>query len=224
MSVIRKEKFHCPACNAEGDYKVYRSVNVDLDKSLREKVLSQELFSWVCPNCGKKLTVHYDFLYHDMTHGFMIYYSPNNCDDINESINSQVEKFAGMRNSKYRTVDNFNQLIEKVLILESGLNDIAIELAKVVTKYNKENKVPEDCCLVFDKYLANSKNHDKSILFFRLFKKGEVQKEIILLDMAGYKEYERTINTDERFKEKKYCDNINETWILNRMSKKRTDV
>jgi hypothetical protein len=57
-------------------------------------------------------------------------------------------------------------------------------------------------------------------LFFRLLKNGEAQKEMILLDMAGYKEYERTINTDERFKETKYCDNINETWILNRMSKK----
>ena len=45
MSIIRNEKFVCPVCNTEGDYKVYRSVNVDLDKSLREKVLSQELFS-----------------------------------------------------------------------------------------------------------------------------------------------------------------------------------
>ena len=223
MSIIRKEKFVCPVCNAEGDYKVYRSVNVDLDKSLREKVLSQELFSWVCPNCGKELTVHYDFLYHDMTHAFMIYYSPNNCDDINDSINSQAEKFAGMRNSKYRTVDNFNQLIEKVLIFESGLDDITIEFAKVLTKYNKENKVPEDCSLVFEKYLPNSKNNDKSILLFRLLKKGEVQKEMILLDIAGYREYEKTINTDERFKETKYCDNINETWILSRMSKKGTN-
>ena len=79
MSIIRKEKFVCPVCKTEGDYKVYRSVNIDLDKSLREKVLSQELFSWVCPNCGKELTVHYDFLYHDMTRAFMIYYSPNKC-------------------------------------------------------------------------------------------------------------------------------------------------
>ena len=155
-----------------------------------------------------------------MTRAFMIYYSPNKCDDINESINNQVKKFAGMRNSKYRTVNNFNQLIEKVLIFESGLDDITIEFAKVLTKYNKENKIPEDCSLVFEKYLPNSKNNDKSFLFFRLLKNGEAQKEMILLDMAGYKEYERTINTDERFKETKYCDNINETWILNRMSKK----
>ena len=35
MSIIRKEKFVCPVCNTEGDYKVYRSVNVDLDKSIR---------------------------------------------------------------------------------------------------------------------------------------------------------------------------------------------
>lgn len=72
MSSFRNIKITCPACNTEGDYTVWDSVNVDLDPELRKKVMSGSIFSWVCPNCGKKYEVPYSFLYHDMTHSFMI--------------------------------------------------------------------------------------------------------------------------------------------------------
>lgn len=218
--MIKIKKFHCPVCHNDSEIKMYRSVNVDLDKSLREKVLSGKIFSWVCPNCGEELNIHYDFLYHDMSHEFMIYFSPNKCEETNEAINCQLDKYPGMRNSKYRTVDNFNQLIEKILIFESGFDDVTIELAKVLTKHNEDRKIPADCQIVFESYLPNSKVNNKGILMFRLLKNGKIQKEMILLDMAGYNKYEEWIKEDERFKKIRYCENINEKWVLNRMSRK----
>ena len=50
MSSFRNIKITCPACNTEGAYTVWDSVNVDLDPELKSKVMDGSLFTWVCPN------------------------------------------------------------------------------------------------------------------------------------------------------------------------------
>ena len=72
MSSFRNIKITCPACNIEGPYTIWDSVNVDLDPELKSKVMDGSLFTWVCPNCRKSFNAPYSFLYHDMTHAFMI--------------------------------------------------------------------------------------------------------------------------------------------------------
>ena len=74
MSSFRNIKITCPACNTEGAYTVWDSVNVDLDPELKSKVMDGSLFTWVCPNCKKSFNAPYSFLYHDMTHNFMVYF------------------------------------------------------------------------------------------------------------------------------------------------------
>ena len=74
MSSFRNIKITCPACNTEGTYMVWDSVNVDLDPELKSKVMDGSLFTWVCPNCKKSFNAPYSFLYHDMTHNFMVYF------------------------------------------------------------------------------------------------------------------------------------------------------
>lgn len=72
MSSFRNIKINCPDCNTEGPYTVWDSVNVDLDLELKSKVMDGSLFTWVCPNCKKSFNAPYSFLYHDMTHNFMV--------------------------------------------------------------------------------------------------------------------------------------------------------
>jgi len=72
MSSFRNRKITCPACNKEGSYTVWDSVNVDLHPELKSKVMDGSLFTWVCPNCKKSFNAPYSFLYHDMTHDFMV--------------------------------------------------------------------------------------------------------------------------------------------------------
>lgn len=74
MSSFRKIKITCPDCNTEGEYTVWDSVNVDLDPELKSKVMDGSLFTWVCPKCKKSFNAPYSFLYHDMTHNFMVYF------------------------------------------------------------------------------------------------------------------------------------------------------
>jgi len=72
MSSFRNIKITCPVCKKEGTYTVWDSVNVDLDPELKPKVMDGSLFTWVCPNCKKSFNAPYSFLYHDMTHNFMV--------------------------------------------------------------------------------------------------------------------------------------------------------
>ena len=54
MSSFRNIIVNCPDCNTEGTYKVWESVNVDLNSELKSRVMDDSLFTWVCSNCNKK--------------------------------------------------------------------------------------------------------------------------------------------------------------------------
>lgn len=216
MTKIKCKSYNCPRCHKDSEFKMYETVNVDLDNSLREKVLSGEFFNWECPHCGVKLIVQYDFLYHDMSNKFMIYFSPNNCNETNAYINNMLKKYPGMRKSTYRSVDNYNQLIEKIQIFESGLDDIIVELTKVLIKYKEENQLSEETNLVFERLIANNDTNKGDMLVFRSIIEDKVQKSVILFDMDGYNQYKQKAEEEGKFKMTTYCDNINEDWILDR--------
>ena len=111
MSSFRNIKITCPACNTEGPYTIWDSVNVDLDPELKSKVMDGSLFTWVCPNCKKSFNAPYSFLYHDMTHNFMVYF---------DSEKSHIILFA-----------------EYLRVMENGLDMKAI--AAIDAKYRDEN-------------------------------------------------------------------------------------
>ena len=216
MSKISSKPITCPSCNYKGEFKMYESVNVSLDPSLREKVLSGKIFEWICPKCGENLSIRYNLLYHDMDKSFQVYYSPQNCSGINKMINDMLTKYPGMRKI-CRTTDTLNGLIEKIYIFESGLNDIAIELSKVIMKYDKNNEISEKCELRFEKYIHNESDNKNGKLIFRQIIDNIPQKELIVFDRINYDNYLNEVLTNEKYVMSSYCDTIDEKWIIDRM-------
>ena len=196
---------------------MYESVNVSLDPSLREKVLTGEIFQWECPKCGESLSVMYDLLYHDMDKKFQIYYSPANCAGINKMINDMLNKYPGMR-KLCRTVDSLNALREKIFIFESMLDDIAIELVKVMIKHEKQDDIPWDCELRFERLVLSEKEEFHGHLVFRQFVDSQLQEGLILFDKANYDNYVGEVSSNDEFKMNQYCDTINEKWIIDRLT------
>ena len=111
MSSFRNIKITCPACNTEGSYTVWDSVNVDLNPELKSKVMNGSLFTWICPNCKQSFNAPYSFLYHDMTHDFMVYF---------ESEKSHIIPFA-----------------EYLRVMENGL-DMKV-IAAITERFRDEN-------------------------------------------------------------------------------------
>ena len=218
MTKISNQSFICPKCQHEGEFRMYETVNVTLDKSLRDRVFSDDLFKWTCPECGETFTIVYQFLYHDMDHGFMIHFSPSDCERINEMEHELLSKYPGMRRSKYRTTNALIRLKEKILIFEAGLDDVAVELAKVFIKVDDNSKLPDRCSLVFQDLISSKKDPKKDMLIFKAFENHEPLKGMLIITREQYDQY-LTIAQHEDFQLTRYCETINERWVLSRMEK-----
>lgn len=121
----------------------YPLVNVSKNPELREKVLDESLFVRTCPACGRAILLSGRCLYHDEDNGFLIYWIPGfrgPMPDEAAALDREYPEFAALTR---RIVPTLNQLKEKLLILEAGIDDRAVELAKlavsglIVQKYGR---------------------------------------------------------------------------------------
>lgn len=135
MSKISEIEVKCPYCGNVHRYTIWQSVNVDLDPSLKEKILKGDLFKYRCPSCDKDMTLFYGTLYHDMRRQFMIYFDWIKPEDYQINRDSSIS--LGFENEcyTYRHVFGYRRLKEKIYILEDGLNDVAVERLKYVISH-----------------------------------------------------------------------------------------
>lgn len=137
MSKISKHRITCPACGHRGEFTRMDSINVDLNPNLREYVVTGKIFRWICPHCGNTFMVPYQTLYHDMTRDFMVWYIPVRPEEGGglsfQGVNGLNNGIDGYR---YRCTYDILDFQEKIIQLESGLNDCAIEVMKHVMLYN----------------------------------------------------------------------------------------
>jgi len=82
MSMMSHHEIECPECGKSQKVDVWRSINVDLDASLRDRLIAGEINQFRCSSCGYEAFLDVSFLYHDMTREFCVYYlSPSSFDD-----------------------------------------------------------------------------------------------------------------------------------------------
>jgi hypothetical protein len=120
----------CPHCGAAVKTQMWPGISAGENPELREKILDETLFDWECPKCGYKARFVYPCLYHDKDKKFMIYVVPNGNDSALQSVDIS-EAFPQFKELTKRVVTTPTELKEKILILEAGLNDLAVELVKV---------------------------------------------------------------------------------------------
>ena len=143
MSRTINKEITCPACEEKAAAKMWTSINVTLDQQLKESVLDESLFTWTCPQCGSDALLSYPFLYHDMANKFMVYLVPGaKQESLNDAeAESRYPELGGVTK---RLAADLNELKEKILIFENGLDDRAVELTKLAMakvaqkKHNKE--------------------------------------------------------------------------------------
>lgn len=126
MTMCKDERFLCPLCGAEQQFRMYPSVNVTVNPELKEKILDHTLPVMTCRSCGEKTMVFYHLLYHDVSRRLAVWlvYPPG------EGLSENEQAFGIHYTS--RQVKDWWELCEKINISDYGCEDYEIELAKLI--------------------------------------------------------------------------------------------
>ena len=142
MTPVSTRPIACQKCREHNQVEIYESINSH-QTHLRDKLNSGELWKWRCTHCTHENATIYPLLYHDMRKWCLIYYLDRSITDDPKIIAQMVpapDQLTALRrfNSTYRfrlcrSLDDF---IEKVRILNAGLDDRAVEYLKRRSRAN----------------------------------------------------------------------------------------
>lgn len=118
-----KASVTCPHCGEEFVRDAVASIQIDQQPEMREKVQDFSCFRWKCPNCEVVSLVLAPCLYHDVEGAFMVWLCPDGNNPIAQHV-GQLQDYT------LRYVDDLNTFREKISILETGLDDCAVEIMK----------------------------------------------------------------------------------------------
>lgn len=131
-------KIHCIDCGLPFEAEVTGSVNVREHPELKDRVIDGSLFMEACPHCGRVNLLGQAFLYNDPDQKLLFWLLPggNETMEMEAGIKARLSAsdpgiLAGYATRIVRTAGD---LMEKVKIFDSGLDDVTIELCKHVTK------------------------------------------------------------------------------------------
>lgn len=137
-SIEKKVMFRCPKCKEKHEAVCFEQMGPEI----KEQVMNATVLQWNCGSCGHKVKLVYPTRYCDREKKFVVFLRPNAQDS---TVISEEEKkeFEGYTMRLCKTADTF---VEKVRILDTCLNDRAIELLKLITfaKIHVDNDTLED--------------------------------------------------------------------------------
>lgn len=206
MSISELKAVECPHCFGSNKIVFYSSISPSSDESLRNSLLNDTLFKYTCIHCGYEARLSYPVLYNDVNRRFMIYFIPW-CDK--RVITDRVIEYDRSRIApiKKRVVADYNSLKEKIIIFESGLDDMAIELTKLALKIKTEKKLGiHTDCGYFSFY-------DRRQIGFTFFDADTKEKH---LETAGMQVYQKSLGIAARLGRKlrmsKAFINVDSEW------------
>ena len=130
---------NCSRCGKQTEVELRQSINTALDPELKARVRDGSLFVWECPYCGSRNLLKYQTLYHDPEARLMVWLLPEGQEPPKEV----AEALKELEGYTLRRVREVGDLIEKVNIHEAGLDDVAMEMCKWVTRRELSAKNPE---------------------------------------------------------------------------------
>ncbi len=111
----------CPKCGLEHPVTIWESLETDVDAEFKDSVIDRSLFMAECPGCGEKTEIEQDFLYVHKERKWKIYYA---CTDESEKkILTELGESDVKDGYRIRVVSSKNELLEKIFILDAGLDD-----------------------------------------------------------------------------------------------------
>lgn len=214
---------HCPNCHNEGQINIWKTIVSNQDPFLTRKLLNDDLYIWICENCGKEMLAFHNTMYVDKEHKFLLYYHPwiNKYEDIDSEIEMAYKKqYPGFT---YRSIYQRFSLQEKIRIFKAGLNDIAIERIKFFLKLDPSYKVNPTDKIFFKKVDSKPIKYESEIwergyIKFLIIEKNNKDTFEIDIPMEMYYDYLLAVNIDPRMIVTDF-DCVDENWIHSKLQK-----
>ena len=145
MAIVGVTRVPCPACDRKRECQLVQSINTRTNPSAKTQLLAGELNVLACP-CGRRTQLAATVLFHDPDADYWCQVCPGGEQALAEG--EAAFRVAGARGTQ-RLVPSLNALVEKVKLLDAGLEDWAIEMAKVLLLASREDR-DLDRVLLFD--------------------------------------------------------------------------
>ena len=178
----------CNYCEKKGESHVYTVVDGDKSPTLRDMTINGMLFEYKCDNCEKITIIDFPVKYVQDNGKFIVDYQTES-DELERGIeiyNDEYENLESSEDNTIRIVTSQEELSEKVVIYNSGLDDKVIEVLKLMYEVFYKEEHPEK--KVTDVYFSRLSGKD-SFLFF-LEDEQSVSKK---MDPELYKEYKEKL-------------------------------
>ncbi|MBA3455832.1 MAG: CpXC domain-containing protein [Deltaproteobacteria bacterium] len=175
-SIVGTTSVTCPACGQSRDNQIVQSINTATNPAAKQRLLDGELNVLVC-DCGRRTQLAANVLFHDPDADYFCQVCPGGEAAMDQA--AQAFRGSGAEGTQ-RIVPSLNALVEKVKLLDAGLEDWAIEMAKVLLLAS----TPEqdlDRVLLFDDV-----DHEAGVLHWMLFDPSGSSARSVASPLAAY--------------------------------------
>jgi len=152
MSICGNVNVECPFCHSPATLVSWSSVNSRQNPEIKELIVDGKFWETKCPACNHEIEMESPLLYHNPDRKYMIQYEPGMADSPREARLAKAAELSaqwgggssgGGGNSRtapllrvlseyrYRLAVSHLELAEKILIFDSGLDDISVEMLKL---------------------------------------------------------------------------------------------
>lgn len=218
MSKLHKEQIECPHCHSIGTMEMIDEVDAEINPELRERVLNAQAFIYTCPECGSRILVGNSLLYHDAQHRFIIFFDMERPTDYHyQPLKLSKSLIKNYSDYTFRYVTGMTELHEKIIILESGLSDVAVERMKyMIAHYIHPDIAQKSYKLHFSSYAPDDKEDLEFGALTLFYRDDKENVSTLKLPMNIYYDFKLAVKLDPRMHPQD-CIMVDEGWISHQM-------
>jgi hypothetical protein len=151
MSQKRTHEIACPLCGREQEVELWDSINVDSEPELREALLLGRINRVECAGCRKGFRIDKPLVYQDREQDIFIHFDPltgnRTREEVEKAFHAAME---GMNRllpkdvppPETHLVVEWSELIERIFLLEEGLDARLVEHIKYMMYQQNADKLP----------------------------------------------------------------------------------
>ncbi|MGE0550712.1 MAG: CpXC domain-containing protein [Kofleriaceae bacterium] len=176
MSIVGTVAVQCRGCGTSHDARLVQSINARKDPEAKQRLVAGELNVVAC-SCGMRTQLAATLLFHDPDADYYCQVCPGGEDAMAEA---EVAFRAAGATGVQRLVPSQNALVEKIKLLDAGLEDWAIEMTKVLLLASIE-PLDLDRVLLFDRV-----DREAEVIHWLLFPIGSLEPQRVASPLGAY--------------------------------------